>query len=176
MAQESSVVNVLVGVGLAIVQAVAQANLRQPRYTARVRTNDHGTVDVEPLRRRRRPRQMGMDSQTSHPVHRGPGDGMHERIHSLNWGPTGRRASRADEANKPHGGDQWLGCGHSKRRHCRTLQPAVEPRATGRKLPLSDGNHRRRCMSSHRPDSATHLQKLGPPISPRTKMAVRFLV
>ena len=36
-------------------QAVAQANLIQPRYTVRVRTNDRGTVDVEPVRKGRRP-------------------------------------------------------------------------------------------------------------------------
>jgi len=53
------VVKVLVGEGRAIVQAVAQANLIQPRYTDRVRTNDRGMVDVEPVRRRRRPMWWG---------------------------------------------------------------------------------------------------------------------
>jgi hypothetical protein len=59
MAGESSVVNVLVGEGLANVQAVAKANLRQPRYAVRVRTNDRGSVDVEPLQRRRRSKWWG---------------------------------------------------------------------------------------------------------------------
>jgi hypothetical protein len=66
VAGESSVVNVLVGEGLANVQAVAQANLRQPRYTDRVRTNDRDNVDVEPLRRWRRPRQLGKQQLYAH--------------------------------------------------------------------------------------------------------------
>jgi hypothetical protein len=37
------------------VQAVAQANLIQPRYAVRVRTNDRGIVNVEPVQRGRRP-------------------------------------------------------------------------------------------------------------------------
>jgi len=32
---------------------------------------------------------------------------------------------------KPRGGRQKLGCGHSKRRGRRTIQPLAEPRATG---------------------------------------------
>ena len=40
-------------------QAVAQANLIQPRYAVRVRTNDRGIVDVEPVQRGRRPMRWG---------------------------------------------------------------------------------------------------------------------
>lgn len=89
---ESSVVNVLVGEGLAIVQAVAKANLNQPRYAATreptgvargrrvsaetTKTNAVGEATAEGTRS----------------VRRGPGDGMHEQTDNLKWGPTLRRS------------------------------------------------------------------------------------
>ena len=57
-----------------------------------------------------------------------------ERTGGVNWGPSaaGEQVSQPDGIiHKPSGGPQRRGCGHSKRRTGRTIQPAGEPRATG---------------------------------------------
>jgi len=68
-------------------QAVAQANLRQPRYTTHARTNVRGDEEVEPLRRWRRLVWTGkQQSHRTRPLLRGSGDGMHGKVRGLNWG------------------------------------------------------------------------------------------
>jgi hypothetical protein len=86
---ESSAVNVLVGEGLAVVQAVAQANLRQPRYTDRVRTNVRGYCGCRVSAEKTKTNVVGEETvDRTHPIRRGPGDGMYEQSRRLNWGPT----------------------------------------------------------------------------------------
>ena len=92
---ESSVVNVLVGEGLTIVQAVAQANLIQPRYTRRVRTNVRGGCGCRVSAEMTKTSVDGEETVAgTRPVRRGPGDGMHEQTRRLNWGPTRDRSAR----------------------------------------------------------------------------------
>ena len=58
-----------------------------------------------------------------------------QRTGRVNWGPSEAGALAQGQVgikHKPFGGSQKLGCGHSKQRSCRTLEPAGEPRATGR--------------------------------------------
>src|SRR6266498_1402273 len=67
--------------------------------------------------------------------HRSTDDGMGARTDRVNWGPSAAGARAQGQAgiiHKPPGGWQRLGCGHSKRRADRTIQPVGEPRATGR--------------------------------------------
>ena len=58
-----------------------------------------------------------------------------QRTGRVNWGPSEAGALAQGQVgimHKPFGGSQKLGCGHSKLRSCRTIQPVEEPRATGR--------------------------------------------
>jgi hypothetical protein len=89
---ESSVVNVLVGEGLATVRAVAKANLRQPRDTSHARTNRRGVCGRRASAKMAKTTAVGEETaECTRSVHRGPGDGTYGKTRGLNWGPTRRR-------------------------------------------------------------------------------------
>ena len=73
-------------------QAVAQANLIQPRDATHVRTNVRGQCGCRVCAKVTKTRAVGVVTvANTRPVRRGTGDGMHEQTRRLNWGPTRRR-------------------------------------------------------------------------------------
>ena len=129
--RESSVVTVLTGAGPASAPGRSIKRTLQLRYTIRIggvcgcraRTNGaKALIDAEAI------------ITSTRRDHRSTGDGMGARTHRVNWGPSAAGAlaqGRAGINHKPSGGGPRRGCGHSKRRADRTIQPDGEPRATG---------------------------------------------
>jgi hypothetical protein len=99
---ESSGVNALVGEGLAICSGRSMKRTLQPRYTTCVGTDGRSSVDVEPVRKRRKTR-AGCEATTigSSRVHRGTGDGTTEKTRAVNWGPSRGHARMRSMGTRP---------------------------------------------------------------------------
>ena len=99
---ESSGVNALVGEGLAICSGRSIKRTLQPRDTTCVGTDVRRSVDVEPLRNRRKTR-AGCEATTicSSRVHRGTGDGTAEKTRAVNWGPSRSHARTSSTGKRP---------------------------------------------------------------------------
>ena len=133
-AHESLVVEVLAGAGRATLPGRSIKRTLQLRYTAHVIRNG-GNCGC----------RAGTDLAKAAPAAKESSRAVAgttgvqtaawgERIVRVNWGPSaaGEQVSQPDGIiHKPSGGSQRRGCGHSKRRTGRTIQPAGEPRATG---------------------------------------------
>ena len=99
---ESSGVNALVGEGLAIWSGRSMKRTLQPRYTTCVGTDGHRTVDVEPVRKRRKTStRCEATTVCSSGVHRGTGDGTTEKTRAVNWGPSRGHAWTSPKGTRP---------------------------------------------------------------------------
>src|SRR6266571_3582973 len=133
-AQESSVVKVLAGAGQATPPGRSINRMLQLRYAThlvrsrgrcgrRAAANSAKAISV---------RKTSSEALTGTTGVRATAWG--ERTGRVNWGPSaaGGLVPQPDGIiHKPPGGRQRRRCGHSKRRAGRTIQPVVEPRATG---------------------------------------------
>jgi hypothetical protein len=133
-AHESLVVEVLAGVGQATHPGRSIKRTLQLRYTAHVIRNRgncgcRAGTDVAKAAPAAKKSSRAVAGTTGVQT-----AAWGERTSGVNWGPSaaGEQVSQPDGIiHKPSGGPQRRGCGHSKRRTGRTIQPAGEPRATG---------------------------------------------
>jgi len=133
--QESSVVNVLAGAGQTRLPGRSIKRTLQLRYTAhvnrirgvcgcRARTDWAKAIPAAKKSSKAAAGTTGVRAAA-----------WGERTGGVNWGPSaaGELVSQPGGIiHNPPGGRQRRGCGHSKPRAGRTIEPAGEPRATGR--------------------------------------------